>query len=183
MSIRIAFINAVQMQQRKGWDYLYVAVDVHDTVLKANYSTEDIPREFCKGALRAMQLLTMMRRVKLIMWTSSTPEDIAKYDAYFRENHIRFDFFNENPDVPSKGFGYFERKPYFNLMVEDKAGFDTLPDFNDWDELVLAIADECRDSTDFYNENLGGYDPRALVHMHEVRVRRLIEEMEEDFKQ
>jgi hypothetical protein len=43
----------------------------------------------------------------------------------FKHHNIHFNYINENPEIDSsKGnFGYYENKYYFNVMLEDKAGF------------------------------------------------------------
>jgi hypothetical protein len=134
-----AFISGLEIKKKKGWDYLYIAVDIHGTILKPNYSKDDIPREFYKNAKATLQLLSKMNSVKLIMFTSSWDYDIVKYNEYFLENDIKFDFFNENPDVPSEGFGCFYKKPYFNVLLDDKAGFDVDSEINDWVLLYWGI--------------------------------------------
>jgi hypothetical protein len=36
---------------------------------------------------------------------------------------------NKNPEVKSTTYGYYEDKPYFNVLFEDKAGFDATEDW------------------------------------------------------
>ena len=53
------------------------------------------------------------------------------YQKIFKRNHINFKYINENPDIDSsKGnFGDYSKKYYFNVMFEDKAGFDPLTEW------------------------------------------------------
>jgi len=40
-------------------------------------------------------------------------------------NGINFDYVNENPEIPTnmEGYGNYDKKPYMNVLFEDKAGF------------------------------------------------------------
>lgn len=116
--------RCIASAKHKKWDKVYVAVDLHDTVLYGNYSTKEIPKEFCPGAKEALQMMTKRNDIKLIMYTCSWPDEIAKYVEYFKENEITFDFINENPDVPNNALGHYDKKLYFQLLFDDKAGFD-----------------------------------------------------------
>jgi hypothetical protein len=157
MALKDSFYNALYVKNKKGWKYLYIAVDVHGTILRPNYSADETPTEFYPNALKGMQLLSSMQTVKLIMYTSSTPEDIEKYNTLFLENGIKFDFFNENTDVPSEGFGFFDRKPYFNMLLDDKAGFvpETIREGykDDWTTLIELVQRECASNMFFFYEN------------------------------
>jgi hypothetical protein len=139
MSLEKALSIAIDTKKRKNWDYIYIAVDIHSTVLKPNYDSSNIPTEFYPHAKEVLGLLGGIDSVKLIMWTSSTPEDIREYKKLFVKEGIFFDYVNENPEVKSEGFGYFEDKFYFNLLLEDKAGFDANGLSNDWIKLYKSI--------------------------------------------
>jgi len=36
---------------------------------------------------------------------------------------------NENPEVLNLKYGCYDKKPYFNVVFEDKAGFDPMTDW------------------------------------------------------
>jgi hypothetical protein len=36
---------------------------------------------------------------------------------------------NKNPNVENNAYGYYRDKPYFNVLFEDKAGFDAEEDW------------------------------------------------------
>jgi hypothetical protein len=56
----------------------------------------------------------------------------VKYQEFFKEEGINFRSANENPDVltDKHGYGNYDKKMYFDLFLEDKAGF--VPE-EDWD--------------------------------------------------
>jgi len=62
----------------------------------------------------------------MILWTCSYPSEIKKYTNKFSNDGIYFHHVNENPGISSNmgNFGYYEQKFYFNLLFEDKAGFN-----------------------------------------------------------
>jgi len=63
------------------------------------------------------------------LYTCSYPKEIQRYLEFFDVNGINFDYANKNPDAKNTKYGYYEDKPYYNVLFEDKAGFDAE---NDW---------------------------------------------------
>ena len=131
MSLINAINKAFAQKQKKGWDIIYFAVDIHDTIVVANYKVNDIPKEFFPLAKQTLQMLTKRPDVKLILYTCSHPHEIKEYLAYFQEHQITFDFINENPEVKTdlNGYGNYDSKFYFNVLLDDKAGFDATCDW------------------------------------------------------
>jgi len=67
-----------------------------------------------------------------MLYTCSHDSEIEKYKKFFKKNDIRFEMVNENTDVSDTDYGNFKSKPYMNVLLEDKAGFD--PE-KDWDRI------------------------------------------------
>jgi hypothetical protein len=124
MSLEKAIDNAFRKATKKGWDCIYLHVDVHETIVEPNYSKEEIPTDFYPLAKEVLQYLSGRKDIVLILWTCSWPEEVEKYLAFFAENGIEFRHANKNPEVESVGYGYYEDKPYADLLFDDKAGFD-----------------------------------------------------------
>ena len=120
----------------RGWDRAYWAVDLHGTVIKPNYRNDELPTEYYIDALVAMQQLSMRRDVVLIMYTCSWPQEIERYLEKFKADDIVFDHVNKNPEVASDGYGHYEDKLYFNVLLDDKAGFDPVIH---WTEILRAM--------------------------------------------
>ena len=133
-----AINKAFQIRIKRNWDHIYFAVDIHDTIVQSNYTAGNIPTEFYPVAMEALQILTERKDVKLIMYTCSHPHEIQQYLDFFESNGIHFDFVNENTDVKTdmEGYGNYDKKPYFNVLLDDKAGFNP---YEDW-EMVYALA-------------------------------------------
>ena len=118
--------NMIQRQYKK----VYIAVDLHGTVLNSTYSKDILPDEFHPDAKEVLQYLSLRNDIILIMYTCSHLEEIEKYQLFFKEHGINFKYVNENPEVQSTpGIGNFSKKPYFQLLLEDKAGFDPNEDW------------------------------------------------------
>lgn len=135
-----AITNAVQMAYSRKWDTLYWCVDVHGTVVVPNWVKDSIPLDcypLALAALKKMKNFNKFRNV-LILSTSSHPKEIGQYMEFFLEHGVEFDYVNCNPEVATdKGdFGYYEDKYYFNIMLEDKAGFDP---YNDWQAIITLL--------------------------------------------
>ena len=116
--------------EKKEWFETYWAIDIHGTVSVPDYR-KDIDGEYSHAieyypyAKETLQLMSERDDIKMIMFTSSYPTEIEFYKKEFAKDNIVFDFVNFNTDISSaKGsFGYYEEKTYFNVLIDDKAGF------------------------------------------------------------
>ena len=131
-AIKRAFTEA----QNKNWDKTFWAFDIHETIIKPNWSEKEIPTEFYPLAKEAMQLISKRQDVSRILFTCSHPQEIVKYLEFFKKHDIHFDHVNSNPEVLSKKYGCYDKKPYFNVLFEDKAGFDP---YEDWEEVIKLL--------------------------------------------
>jgi len=128
MSIIKAIDKAFKYKEKRGWDKIYFYFDIHETILYPDYNNED-PLKFYDHAKEVLQYLSKRTDVSIGLYTCSYPQEIKRYKKFFRENDIIFKYANKNPDVEDTAYGYYEDKPYFNVLFEDKAGFDAE---NDW---------------------------------------------------
>ena len=129
-----AILNCFQVAKNRNWDKVYWAVDVHGVTIIPNWK-EELPMKMYDGAVEALQLITSRKDIELILYTCSWPKEIAQYLKLFESYGIHFNYVNENPDVNNTDYGYYKDKPYFNVLLDDKAGFDP---FTDW-PLVINI--------------------------------------------
>jgi hypothetical protein len=119
-------VNHYAHMVSRGWDKTYWVFDIHGTILKPNYELGNIPKEFYPLAKETLQYITKMTDVVMILYTCSHPHEIPQYVEYFKENDIHFKYVNENPEIKTnlEGYGCYDKKPYMNVLFEDKAGFD-----------------------------------------------------------
>ena len=112
----------------KGWDKIYVIVDIHDTILRACYEKEET-YDYYPFAKEALQLMTTRDDICMILWSSCYEEQLVEYRDHFANNGIHFDYINENPEVGKTSFQDFEVKLYFNVGIDDKFGFEAETDW------------------------------------------------------
>jgi len=125
--IQQMFTHAEQRQ----WYETYWAIDVHGTITIPDYRKVIKAVEYYPYAKETLQLMSNREDMILILTTSSYPEEVEIYNGQFIKDGILFKYINENPEISSDrgSFGYYINKYYFNVLIEDKAGFN--PD-RDW---------------------------------------------------
>lgn len=126
--IKTMFRHAEQRQ----WYETYWLFDFHGVISKPDYRKEVKEVNYYPYAKETLQYITKNRPdIIMILFTSSYPDEIKIYVNKMKQDNIIFKYINENPDISdAKGcFGCYDKKPYYNVCMEDKAGFD--PDI-DW---------------------------------------------------
>ena len=143
MSVRKAIINFFNNRENRGWDKGYFFFDIHGTILKPNYEYGNTPSEFYPFAKETLQFLSKLDDIVMVLYTCSHPHEIERYQELFKANNIRFSYINENPEVPTdvNGYGCYDKKPYVNVLFEDKAGFDAETEWEGVLELMKARYD------------------------------------------
>lgn len=94
-----------------------------------NYKKGDIPTQFYPYVIEVMQMISRRKDICTILYTCSHMDEVAKYQEVFKKHGIVFDFVNSNGEVDSQGYGCYDKKPYFNVLFEDKSGFDPMTDW------------------------------------------------------
>lgn len=128
MSIIKSFSEALKQKEERGWEKLYVLVDIHNTIFKPCYHNEET-FDWFPDALEVLQYLTKDTRFDLILWTSSYQDKIQMYLEEFEKHNIKFNMININTEVKSDDLGCFEEKTYYNVGIDDKFGFDAMTDW------------------------------------------------------
>ncbi len=130
-----AIKKAFETARSLGWEKTYWAFDVHETILIPNWDASNIPTEFYPGSKEALRLLTERDDIVMFLYTCSHKRDTDQYLELFQSEGIHFDYVNENPEIVNSDLGYYDKKPYFNVLLDDKAGFDPItewPAILDW---------------------------------------------------
>lgn len=118
-----ALERSIAHAKKKNWNKIYIAVDIHDVIVKGNYIPNVLPTDFLYGAKDTLKYLSKRSDICLILNTCSHPHEIEKYLEFFKARDIHFKYVNENPEVPNNALGCYDDKFYFNILLEDKAGF------------------------------------------------------------
>ena len=124
-----AITNAFERAILKKWDRLYFAFDIHETIIIPNWSPDKVPTEFYPHAKEVLQMISRRKDIVKILFTCSHPHEIKVYLQLFKDHDIHIDYVNENPEVLNIKYGNYDKKPYFNVLFEDKAGFDPHEDW------------------------------------------------------
>lgn len=113
------------------WFETYWGFDVHGVISKPDYRKVTKEIDYFPYAKETLKLMSERNDIVMFLFTSSYPEEVQKYMDTFRKDGIHFKYVNENPEISDATgcFGYYYQKPYYNVLFEDKSGFD--PDA-DW---------------------------------------------------
>jgi len=125
--IDIMFRNA----EKRQWFEVYFGVDIHGIISKPDFRKSSKEINYYPYAKETLQLLSERKDIVMFLFTSSYPDEIKKYMEIFKNDNIIFKYVNENPEISTENgsFGYYDKKPYFNVLFEDKAGFFGLYDW------------------------------------------------------
>ena len=139
-------VNHFEYKVKRGWDKTYWFFDIHGTILKPNYTYGNTPKDFYPYAKETLQYISQLTDVCMIIYTCSHPHEIDQYVKLFESCGIKFQYINENPEIPTdiNGYGCYDKKPYMNVLFEDKAGFDPL---TEWEEVLSFMKEKYGDIT------------------------------------
>lgn len=155
MSITTAFENAYDKKRKRQWDHIYVFVDIHDTIFKSTYGKEEETFRYYPYAKKALKMLSKQKNIVLGLSTCSYPAEIAKYLDKLSDDGIEFTLVNTNPMEKNTKYACFDQKPYFNVLLEDKAGFE--PDV-EWYRIFKYFQRDALIEMMHLDEELGLYD-------------------------
>jgi hypothetical protein len=119
--------RAFKEMDEKKWEYVFFYFDLHHTVLLPDYNNTTC--EFYPDAKEVLQYYSKRGDILMALYTCSYPKEVERYLNFFMKNDIIFKYVNTNPEVPNTAYGCYEHKPYFNVLFEDKAGFDAVTDW------------------------------------------------------
>lgn len=130
--IKKVFDRACKRAQEKNWDCIYVAVDWHDTMCKSTYGSA-ASLEFYDKCLTALYKMSKNPHIRLILYTSSYNAAVMELFKELDDMGIYFYYCNTNPEISNTEYGDFSEKFYYDVLLDDKAGFDPLID---WQEII-----------------------------------------------
>ena len=116
-------------KKRRNWDKLFICIDVHDVILEGKYLLMNDGAAYFPNALNVLRQWSGRPDISLILWTSSHVVATAKVLDDLEKEGVRFNYVNENPECPNTNLCDFGRKFYFNVLLDDKAGFSGSEDW------------------------------------------------------
>jgi hypothetical protein len=125
-------IKTFEEKNKRNWTTLYFAIDLHGTIINKYKGDQIEPIEF---ATEVLAELSSTPDIVLILFTSTYPEQLTHFYKWCSENSINFKYLNENPECPNTITGDFSKKFYYNVLIDDRAGFDP----SEWLEVLRAV--------------------------------------------
>ena len=129
--------NTLKRCKQKRWKKLFWAIDLHETIIEPTYSG-NTPQRMYPYARRVLRVLTQRHDMCLILFTSTSEEDLKGTLKFFKEQGIKFDYINRNPECPSEGYSDFSTKYHFDVMLENKGGFEP----SDWETIYRFLIEK-----------------------------------------
>lgn len=121
--------NSWKRKHLKNHDYWFWLIDMHGTIFQNNYVEGSYGGQLFEDCIYPLKFLTTREDTKLILWTSSHGSVIKDALEFLARKNILFDFVNENPIVKNDALCNFDDKFYFDVLLDDKAGFDASKDW------------------------------------------------------
>ena len=112
------------MKKERNWEKIYVAVDLHGVICPPDYKKSGEHTDFYPYAKETLQMLSKRKDVCLILWTCSYPNELKETLLWLKDNDIKMDYVNENPECHSTRLGDFSKKFWAAVILDDKAGFE-----------------------------------------------------------
>lgn len=143
--IKHAIVNAFSKKRIRGWDKwprMYWAIDLHDVIIPGTYTRNNEGRKLYPMAEEVLQWLTHREDMCIILYTSSHTDSIVDILGWLLDNYgIDFDYINENPECKDTTLCSFAQKFYFDVMLEDKAGFVGESDWAEIQESLIKMGE------------------------------------------
>jgi hypothetical protein len=116
-------------------------IDLHGTIIPGGKSTTDQNdyQEFYPDAKEVLQWATGRKDIFLILWTSTPMSRMDDVLVWLSKHGIVFDFINGNPHAKDTPRSCFDKKPYFNILLDDRAGFEPETDWTAIKNELIAI--------------------------------------------
>lgn len=127
MNIIKSFDIAFKKKDERGWEKIYVVVDMHDTIIKADYNNTSFT--FFPYAQETLSLMSKRDDIVLILWSSSHDKQMLDYYYELKKYDIQINWLNENPEEKTNELSKFDDKFYFNVGLDDKFGFEAEKDW------------------------------------------------------
>ena len=135
-------INAIKTAERKkkerNYQYIYWCIDVHGVILTPTYNLTNEGATSYPYCLETLQLLSNYPDHKLILWSSSHNKALQNVSRWLEDQGIDIDFENCNTDYTITDLCDFTEKFYFDILLDDKAGFEAETGWKEIYDYLLA---------------------------------------------
>jgi len=121
--------RAFELKKQNKWPKLFWSIDLHDVIIVGKHNRLNEGREFCPNALRVLTWLDMRDDMAWILYSCSHGDAINDISAWLDQHGVGPNFVNANPECENGHLCDFSKKFYFDILLEDKAGFECNKDW------------------------------------------------------
>jgi hypothetical protein len=114
---------------KRRWQKIFIAIDVHDVILEGKYNLNNEGAAYMPNCIKVLQQWSKREDISLILWTSGHIGPTSKVLDNLEKQGINFKHVNCNPECPNDPLCDFSKKFYFNILLDDKAGFEGKTDW------------------------------------------------------
>lgn len=141
-SIKTLFEKAWADAATKGYDHVVIAVDLHGTMVDSKVFNAapgniemKVQSSIFRSAVTALKLLSEHPSVTMFIYSGTKRRKLEQVLEELMSRYgieIDIDYSSDT----QYSIQSFKNKPYFGILLDDKAGFD--PD-TDWDEITRIL--------------------------------------------
>jgi hypothetical protein len=139
-----AIKRAFEKKLVRGWEKwpkMYWAIDLHDVIIPGTYTKNNDRKVFYPYAKEVLCELSKRSDTCLILFTSSHESSIEDIIKWLWNEQVVFSWVNQNPECKNTELCDFSRKMYFDIMLEDKAGFNGMEDWLTIKNTLISIGE------------------------------------------
>lgn len=141
-SVTLLLKEALIEAAKKQYDHIEVAVDLHGTLIDTELYNkwdgtpeEKFAHSVYTESLAPLVALTKHKSVKVFLYSATRVIDLLRIKMALERMYGIEVSLNSSVSTTTKGQD-FDRKPYFSVLFDNKAGFDPK---SDWAEVEVAI--------------------------------------------
>lgn len=135
--------NAFAMKKANQWPEIYWCIDLHGTIIPSGKTSKDGSDElvFYPYAYEVLEQLSNRKDIILILWTSTPIKRIVPIWEWLTRNGIYFRYLNGNPHAKDTPRSDFSKKFYFNVLLDDRGGFEPATDWKLIKDELISIGE------------------------------------------
>ena len=131
----------VELRPIRKWKTIYWLIDVHGVIIPGSWKSGNEFRFISNDAIEVLQWISDRKDQKMILWTSSYAHEVVQLFRWLSKYNILVDAWNNNPWEKNTEYADFREKPYFNILLDDKAGFSPETDWKLIKEELIDIGE------------------------------------------
>jgi len=144
MNVSAAILRAFRKKWEGGWEKwprMFWAIDLHGVILNSTYKKDFKSQVINPVCLRVLKRLSSSKKQCIILFTASQPGYLSDVLEWFESLGVNVDYVNNNPEAPSNQLCDTASKFYFDILFDDKAGFDMDTDWMEVERTLEAVGE------------------------------------------